>query len=215
MAKSTISTTWFARFDGEKEFLVDKCKIIAGWIDTDQFLAAYHVGDAKSNPHCHFVLKTREGIQKQSMAVRLKKVFGLEQKNRDYSLDVWDGDTRKGATGYLFHESTSEILVAKNFSDDDIAAARLANEAVQRVVELNKEKASNKLVDKALEHFKDKIGVTKAEILAYMGREILEGNSHYPGSFVLKRYVEEVELRRYKKSDIDVWAALMEISLWR
>lgn len=212
--KSKKSALWFCRFDGEKEFLRSKLKELAGCIDVEELLGAYHLGDKKTNPHTHFVMKLKGEPQKQSVAVRLKKLFGLEQKNRDYAIDVWDGDHTKGATGYLFHESECEILVNKGFSDADIASARLANEAVQRVVEMNKEKASNRLVEKALEHFNGK-DASRQDILIFFAKRIMEGENHYPGSFMLKRYVEEVELRQLNPSELTRWAWTLENNLWR
>lgn len=188
---------------------------MAQWIDCEQMLAVYHVGDKKLNPHTHFVIKMTKALQKQSMALRLKPMFGLETSNKDYALDVWDGDTRQGATGYLFHEENVEILVNKGVDASDIEAARVACAAVQKVVAINKEKASVKLVDKALEHFEGKRHVTKQDILMFMGKRIIQGESYFPGSFGLKKMVEEVELKRCKSDDeIEMWAINQMNNLW-
>lgn len=214
MSKATKSNLWFARFDGEKEWLKARLTSLAGCIDIVEILGVYHQGDKKNNPHTHFVFQSSNKIQKQSMAIRLKKLFGLEDKSRDYSLDVWDGDKEKGATGYLFHEAEAEVLVNKGFSEANMANAKLANEAVQRVVALNKEKTSKRLVDKALEHFSAQ-RPSRQELLCFFARRIREGENHYPGDFMLKRYVEEVELRLKDDNEIGRWAWALENNLWR
>lgn len=194
MSKALRSKLWFVRFDGEKEFLRSKCVELSQCLDVVSMLAAYHVGNTKENPHTHFVIELSSEPQKQSFAVRLKKLFGLEQGNRNYALDVWDGDRDKGAVSYLFHEDTplSELfLVNKGFTEAQISAASAANKAVQKVVAMNKEKASNKLVEKALTEFAGK-RPDRLEILEYMLRLCHNGENHLPKEFCLKHYVEEV-----------------------
>lgn len=166
-------------------------------LDVCEMLAAYHQGDKKENPHCHFVveLKGEKAPQKQTVAVRLKKLFGLTDKNKDYSLQVWDGDKEKGAIGYLYHETEMEILVNKGWSDEQLQKAMKANEAIQAIVKINKERASNKLVEKAIAHFGPTMEFntnSRMDVMRYMLREIKQGNNYFPGSHMLYKYVDEV-----------------------
>lgn len=214
-AKSVRSKYWFVRFDGEKEFLRQKCEGLSRCLDTEAMLAAYHKGNTKENPHCHFVIELSAEIQKQSFAVRLKKHFGLEDKSRNYALDVWDGERGAGACSYLFHEEDVCFLVNKGFTQAEMDMAKAANEAVQKVVAVNKEKASMKLVDRALEEFTGKL-YSRTDILAFMIQLCRRGDHYWPGSFMIKKYVEEVEIRLLE-SDEGVWdyAQRLENSLWR
>lgn len=208
MSKSDRSYLWFARFDGDKETLRTKCRELSACLDVFEILAAYHEGDKKENPHCHFVveLKGDKAPQKQTFAVRLKKLFGLTEKNRDYSLQVWDGDKEKGAVGYLYHETAMEILVNKGWSEEQLTMAKKANEAIQAVVKINNERASNKLIDKAIAHFGPTIEFNtnnRMIIMRYMLREIKDGNNYFPGSHMLYKYVDEVMVRLSTTSDED------------
>lgn len=196
MAKSVLSTTWFARFDGSKEYLNAKCIELGNQIDVVDLIAGFHIGNNKENPHVHLCITLKEARQKQSVAVRLKKHFGLEEKNRDYSLSVWDGDKTKGAVGYLFHEEGAIIFVKKGITEQELELARSSNEAVQAVVKINKERAANKLIDKAVSHFVklDYSMDNKISVMKFMLRECKEGNNYFPGKFMLLRYVDEVLL---------------------
>lgn len=191
--KSSRSKFWFVRIDGPKEFLTEKCKVLAGQIDVSACLAAFHVGDKKENPHTHIVIELTSEPQKQSFAVRLKGLFAIEKKSQ-YALDVWDGKRGAGACSYLFHEDNVEILVNKGHSDEDIALARAANDAVKRVVAVNKEKASTKFVDKALEHFADS-EPSERDLLSYMMGLCRSGDLYWPGTFRAKQMIEEVRIR--------------------
>ena len=192
------------RADGPEEFLRQKCGELSKWIDVEAVLAVYHVGGSKEKPHCHAVIQLSSEPQKQSFDKRIKGIFGIEKRTQ-YSTKVWDGNRDVGAASYLFHESDERIIVSKAWSDDEIKAAQAANAAVQKVIALNKERASNKLVDKALEVFVGK-SPTKLQILKFMLQACRDGENYYPGSYVLKKYVEEVELKLTTKDDFDAYA---------
>lgn len=212
-AKSVKGTCWFVRSDGSEEFLRQKCGELATWIDVKAVLAVYHVGGSKENPHCHAVVETTSEIQKQSWDIRIKKVFGIEKKSQ-YSTKLWDGIRDSGASSYLFHENTAVILVNKGWSSDEIDVAKATNEAVQKVVAVNKQRASTKLVDKALEHFANQ-HATRSEILKFMLLECRDGDSYYPGTFMLKKYVEEVQLKLTDKSNFQQFLWDIEGQIWK
>lgn len=210
-SKAVKSAQWFIRVDGNKEFLTTKCQELANCIDTIALLAFYHVGEKKDNPHCHIVLDTKTVIQKQSFAVRLKTLFCIEKKSQ-YALQPWDGNRTTGAVSYMFHEDTSECIFNKGFTDGDLESARLANDAVQRVVKLNKEKASGKLVEKAMDYAVNELKQFDAvKIVTFMLSEIKDGNHYHPGDFMLKRYLEEIEVRMC--NDLEGMAQAM-VSKW-
>lgn len=196
--KSIRSKYWFVRIDGSKQFLRQKCEELSQQIDTVAMLSAYHVGDKKDNPHCHFVIELASEPQKQSFAVRLKGLFAIEKKTQ-YALDVWDGNRGAGACSYLFHEEFSQegsgIICNKGFTDEELADARAANDAVQRVVKVNKEKASTKFVERALKEFENDPYVSSRDLLEFMMTECRDGNLYWPGTFRARQMIEEVQVK--------------------
>lgn len=209
MSKSVKSDKWFLRVDGNIEFLSEKFRELSQNIDTVELLSVFHLGEKGENPHAHAVIRSSATIQKQSYAIRMKTLFSIDKKSQ-YALDVWDGDKRKGATSYLFHEEDAKILVNKGFTEVDIQEAKIICNEVQKVVKRNKEKASGRLVERALE--KGDLE-TRLEILTFMLREIKEGNAYHPGEYSLKKYVEEVLIRKTK--NVDEYARDLEARLWR
>lgn len=204
--------------DGNREHLEAKLKVLKDNIDVEELLAFFHVGERSENPHCHFVLKTRSEIQKQSIAERMKKLFVIEgEKARSqYAIDVWDGTKDGGAVAYMFHEENAPMLINKGFSDQDLDRARMANEAVKKVVAVNKDRASQKLVERALEHFKDSSWKPdKKEILCFMLKEIKAGKAYFPGSYRLKSFVEEVGLKLTHDDNMEEYAEALAYELWR
>lgn len=212
-AKSLRSKCWFVRSDGTEEYLRQKCGELARWIDVEAVLAVYHIGGSKENPHCHAVINMTSELQKQSFDKRIKLLFGIEKRSQ-YSTKHWDGVRDAGASSYIFHEEDAKILVAKNWSEAELDAAKATNAAVQKVVAVNKERSSTKLVDKAVEYFSSS-KPTRGEVLRYMLKECRDGGSYYPGSYNLKKYVEEVVLKLTDGTDFEYFAAEMEAQLWR
>jgi len=210
--KSTRSSYWFVRVDGPLEFLREKCKEHSQHIDVVAMLAAYHVGQKKENPHCHFVVQLSSSPQKQSYAVRLKGLFAIEKRTQ-YALDTWDGNRGAGACSYLYHEDGAEILVNKGFTEQELADARSANIAVQRVIAVNKEKASNKFVDKAIAHFKEG-SVTNRELLSYFMRLCKDGECYWPGVYRAKQLIEEVRIKMADDQDFENLVDEMEFKMF-
>lgn len=196
MEKARTSNLWFIRVDGDYETLQKHCQSFVNKIDVVRCLAYYHTGEKKENPHMHMVIEVRTVTQKQSFALRVKQTFTNIEKKSQYALTIWDGDETKGAVSYMFHEEGTKELINKGFSQAALCAARAANDAVQRVVQMNKEKASNKLVDSAIEEFSKIDGyVDKFSIFRFMMQRIKEGDNYHPGMYKLKQYVEEVQIR--------------------
>lgn len=209
MAKSSVSRQWFIAVDGPPEILRQK------WMEykppsgeVTRLFVVSHSGKNGDNPHVHVLLEESEIVQKQSLDKRLHKYFETEKhdKKRGYSSKVWDGVTDgEGAGSYCFHEQGAEILVNMGISDEDVAFMRKANAQVQKVVALNKERASNKLIDKTLQHFRGKmIFQTQNEhkwmefrykIAEYMFDEIKQGRSYHPGEGRLKMFMDEIVLK--------------------
>lgn len=217
-AKSVRSKFWFVRVDGPESFLRQKCEDLSRCLDTMAMLSGFHKGHTKENPHCHFVIEISAEIQKQSFDIRIKKLFEIETSRKNassWSSEPWDGERGAGACSYLYHEKDVVILVNKGFTQVEMDVAKAACEAVQKVVAVNKEKASMKLVDRALEEFSGKV-YCRTDILAFMVHACRKGDHYWPGSYMIKKYVEEVEIKLLE-SEEGVWdyAQRLENSLWR
>lgn len=211
MSKSVKSSLWFCRVDGTKEFLEQKLVELRS--NTTSLLAVYHEGKTKENPHCHFVCEVDKEIQKQSFALKVKAMFGITKKTQ-YALDVWDGQREKGAVSYLFHEEDAVVLANKGFAEHEVQKAKDIAKSVNKIVEDAKEKASHKLVEKAFEYMKDKEW-NRVSCLAYMLKVIKKGENYHPGDYMLKRYVEEIEVRMLDEDNIEIYASELASRLWR
>lgn len=192
-AKSVKSLFWFVRVDAPEEFLRQKCKILAECIDVRRMLAVYHVGEKKDNPHCHFIIELLKEVQKQSFALRIKGLFGVVRSGQ-YACEPWDGRTGAGAMSYLYHEDNEAQIVNKGFTDEEITEAKIANESVQRVLAVNKERASNKFVDKAMAHFTDSSPDTRT-LLEYFIKLVKAGEIYWPGEYRAKQLIQEVWIK--------------------
>jgi len=214
-ASRVKSKLWFVRVDGVEEYLRQKCGELSRCLDVKAILSAYHTGKTKENPHCHFVIEISSEIQKQSFAVRIKSLFGIEKKSQ-YAIDVWDGKRDVGAVSYLFHEENVKIITNVGFTDEELSFAKKSNDAIQAVVAVNAERASGKLVNRALIEFPPEQHATRLDILKYMLKEIQTGNAYHPGAYRLKQMVEEVEIKRLRSDDeLESYAFELEKNLWR
>lgn len=207
------SQYWFVRVDGEKEFLRQKCRELSMGIDVEACLSGYHTGKTKENPHVHICFALTTSPQKQTVALRIKSLFNVVKKSQ-YALEVWDNDREKGATSYIYHESDVEVFTRNGFSDSQLSAAQAANAAVQKVVAMNAEKAQHKLVERALKEFEN-AKPDRVDILEFMLQCIHRGDNYHPGTFMLKRYVEEVELKLMSEWEIRDYAVSLADNLWR
>lgn len=208
------SRYWFVRVDGVEEYLRQKCGELSRCLDVKLMLSAYHTGKTKENPHCHFVIEISSEVQKQSFAVRIKSLFGIEKKSQ-YAIDVWDSKRDVGAVSYLYHEDDAKIITNVGFTDEELICAQQANAAVQAVVAVNAERASGKLVNRALEKFGTEKHVMRKDILLFMLQEIQAGTAYHPGQYRLKQMVEEVEIKRANPDELEEMAELWEKNLWK
>lgn len=201
--KSRTSNEWFLRVDGDYESLKKYSEKFINQIDVIRCIAYYHTGEKKENPHMHMCITVRTVTQKQSFALRVKQCYENIEKKSQYALAVWDGNSTKGAVSYMFHEKEVKQIVCKGFSEEEVNGAMEANESVQKVVAINKEKAANKLVECAIDQFSEQKCIDKFEILKYMLKRIKEGENYHPGMYKLKQYVEEVQIRISSSEQFD------------
>lgn len=187
------SSKWFVRVDGNRDYLADRCKEITGWIDCDKILSLYHVGESQENPHIHFVLELTSELQKQSLDVRIKKLFKIDKKS-NYSSKVWDGG--ESACSYMFHESDVNIVCNKGFSEEQINRFKELNESVQRVVAINRARAPGRQADRVVEEFREENSTPdRRDIFGKFMDKIRNGEMYEPGDYQLMKLVEEVYMK--------------------
>lgn len=199
------SKMWFCRITVPHAFAKIQIPKVMGWIDLQTVLACTHVGDKTEKEHFHMVLSLSSDLQKQSIDHRLKTIYGVS--GADYSSKPWDG--HDSACSYLFHDKNYEIIANKGHTDEDIQRYIKLNDDVQKVVEVNKSRASGRHVDKVIELVKQSGSQWSLEqICNEFMRRIRDGDMYEPGDYMLKRYVTEVYIKtvdneEYKQYCVD------------
>lgn len=193
------SDKWFFRVTVPHEFAVAQRNRLLEWIDLKTLLVATHVGDKNENPHIHGVVELTSTLQKQSFDVRVKQIYGVKG-NALYSSKQWDGDD--GACSYLFHEKDAQIIINRGYSEQDIERFKKLNDDVQKVVAINKDRASHRHVDKIIQTMNESGKKwTRFDILQEFVRRIHAGEMYDPGDFMLKRYIEELMIKQLCEED--------------
>jgi len=198
------SERWFARVTIPHEFARSTINRVQEWIDLKQALVATHVGDRNEGEHIHLVIVLSSNLQKQSFDARLKAIYGVKG-NANYSSKPWDGDDR--VCSYLFHDPQVEIILNKGYTESDMERFRKLNDDVQKVIAINKERCSNRHVDKLVEWVVDHVGNkwTRYELFQEIMRRVREGEMYYPGDFQLKKIIEEVYIRTLDPDQFDAY----------
>lgn len=195
------SQNWFVRVDGNHEFLTTKFREMESsvmWMDRLRVIAFLHSGSKDENPHAHFVMTLKNELQKQSYDVRVKKFFNITKKS-EYSSKVWDGGDETIA--YMFHEDTNPVI-NEGFSSQTLEKAKEHNKVVQKVIAVNKEKSSGRLLDKILEKVCD--GNTTLEEIAEVALDLIyTGDVYHPGDFKLKSVISDAYIKTRPKADWD------------
>lgn len=208
------SSLWFVRITAPHLDIIDQLtrkedKDVLSWqfADHKRFLVVAHVGEKTEKEHVHCLVEFSEPKQKQNVDKRYKRIFGVSGPN--YSSKVWDGDMGSGAGSYLFHDPKARILHNTGFTDDQIAEFKRLSAEIQKVVEINKQRASGRCVDRILAIIVDSgRNWTKDEIAMKLLTDIKEGVMYEPGDYVLKRYLEEIYLKQLAKPHWEQYARL-------
>lgn len=200
------SHQWFVRVDYPRDVVMDKVKHVLEWIDLKSALAVFHKGEKGDNPHFHMILTLTSELQKQSLDVRFKNLFNV--KGSQYSSKEWDG--KSGAGSYLFHEETDDVIVNKGYSQEHLDEFRRLNQEVKRVVEINKERGTNKMTQKLIDKLEPD---SSRETIFYAVMDaIREGEMYHPG-FRMSALVDEIYIKlasKKKWSDVK-WYSWQEI----
>lgn len=187
------SNQWFIRITAPWEHIKDKILTIQGWIDYSSMMIGLHHGDKQGAPHGHICIKLKSELQKQSVDVRFKKLYDVA--GRQYSSKPWDGNVK--ALSYLYHDKKGEVINHMIDDEKEIEEIKSLNAEIQKVVEVNKARASHKVVDYVMGQANGSIW-TRWEIGSCILRAVAHGQFYDPGNFVLERYINEIELKMNK-----------------
>jgi len=161
------------------------------WIDFDGALIGLHHGDKGGAPHGHICLKLKSQYQKQTVDARFKKLYDVA--GAQYSSKVWDGDDK--CMSYLFHDTKGKIINYMGLSEDVFDKLKTLNDDIQKVVAVNKGRASHKVVEYVLSKSVDQ-SWTRRQIGECILRAVAHGEFYDPGDFALERYINEIELKQ-------------------
>lgn len=211
--KSYKTSMWFCRVDGDESVLRPKVTEFGSKIDVVKMLCVHHTGCKKENPHIHFVVAISNPVQKQSFAVRVKNHF--EVVDRGYALTPWDGEHMGKCVTYMFHEENAPVLIHKGWSEAEVAELRGLGQTIATAVAESREKASQKLVDRAVHEFTEKRIPTRFEVLHYMMKEVHNKTAYWPGDFKIKQYVDEVIIKLTPLKELEDLTWSLHNNLWR
>lgn len=171
-------------------------------IDMTRMLVVGHNADKEEKrAHVHGLFELSKVLQKQSIDVRLKSIFGVS--GSDYSSKPWDGGMEHGAGSYMYHDPSAIEIFNKGFTDAQIARFRECNQQVQEVVEENKSRASGRCVERTLKLIKDSNrSWTRAEIAMKLLEDVRDDKMYECGDFVMRKYIEEIYMKQLEK---DMW----------
>jgi len=190
--KSDKSTKWFVRVTAPWEHIEAKYKVLRDRIDHKSSAIGYHIGSKTGKAHCHIVLELVTELQKQSLDVKLKKLFDV--KGSDYSSKVWDGS--KKTLSYLYHDKAGKVEINMPLSDEEKKEVENLVVVYDEIVTTAKAKASYKCVDVVLEAIKESGKLwSPREIARYIFSGVRGGLWHPPGS-LMERYVDEIRIKQ-------------------
>ena len=200
MPSVKTSTMWWIRITAPHEHIRAQFPRVKERVDYSGSMIAYHQGDKEEpNPHCHIALKLRSNLQKQSVDVYFKKLFGVA--GGQYSTVPWDGDDQ--VLRYCFHEQMdgkpSEVFHDLGLSPARIETLRAESKIINEAVAEAKKTASFKVVDYMLEKIKasgEKMGAY--EIGWEIQKAVYKGMFHEPGDYNIEKYINEILCRQCK-----------------
>lgn len=210
-----VSDKWFVRVTLPHQAitaLMNANKV--SFMDHTRWLIVSHVGERTEKEHVHMLVELAQPLQKQTVDKRYKRVFGVS--GADYSSKPWDGDMGAGAGSYLFHDPAAAVLYKVGFTDDDIANFERLNNDIQKVVAVNKQRASGRCVDRLLASIANSDREwTRQEIARQLLTDIRDGTMYEPGDYVLRRYIEEIYGKQFKGARWDEYVVLRVENLVR
>lgn len=192
--KQQKSFAWWIRITAPWEHIENKLKTLRGWIDVEHDFVGYHHGDKSGAPHAHIALQMRKELQQQSLALRLKEVFGVS--GPAFSCVPWDG--KRTVYSYCYHDVNGKVDYTVKITDDELKEIKQINTLTREIVENANSKSKSRMVDYVL----DQISKTPGErwssehVVRFMFQLIRTNQFHNPGSALFERYYDEIMLRK-------------------
>lgn len=119
--------------------------------DYERVLVVQHEGDKTDpSPHFHVIIKTE--CKDKAFRKRMVSIFDSDKGNRHMSIKPSDGKDENYS--YCFHEKDECIIAKKGISDEEIERYKKLNKEVQLVVAEAKKKASYRLEELTIAHFR-------------------------------------------------------------
>lgn len=189
---------FFFRITAPWEHIENKVKTIFEWIDYSGCMIAYHIGQKTEKPHAHIALVLKSLLQKESLDVRIKPLFGV--KGSDYSSKPWDKDPQ--ALRYGFHDPKGKVVNHLGLTEAEITQLKAESVIATQAKEDAKKRASNRLPDYILEKIKSSGDIWTQEEIAYeMFKAVYEGLFHNPANTHFENYINEVMIKQSRNED--------------
>lgn len=208
------SYKWFIRITAPWEHIRSKLPEIKEWIDYESMMIGFHIGTKNKAPHAHFCISLKSELQKQSVDNRFRKLFDV--KGSLFSSKPWDGSIK--AMSYLYHDPKGEVVNEMKLTEEELNEIKELNHEIQKVVEVNKGRASHKVVEYVLNEIGENQW-TRYEIGECILRAVARGQFYDPGDFQLERYINEIELKQVKDNpnqlDMVIGQRLSRLSSFR
>lgn len=191
--KSDKETRWFVRITAPWEHIELKYKALREMVDYHSSAIGYHIGNKTKKPHAHIALQLNTLLQKQSIDVRIRKIFDV--KGSDYSSKPWDGNIK--ALSYLYHDKAGKVEINMELTDDEKKEISTLADVYDTIVNTAKTKASNKLLDIVLEHIKESNRKwTEREIIDFIIRRVRAGLSYSMPQLKMECLLQDIMLRQ-------------------
>lgn len=201
---------WFVRATLPHGTAMSATQLVEPWCN--KLLVVAHVGEQNERHHVHLAVSLNTTLTKQSVDLKLQKIYGV--KGSDYSSKIWDGSDN--VLSYMFHETSAPVFSRKGYTDEDIARYVEMNAQVQKIVEVNKQRAPGRKVDQVVQMFiEDNKTPSREEVGLVFIRMIRNGECYEPGDFKLKQMIEEVIIKCMPESDVELYAECRVRELFR
>jgi len=157
----------------------------------------------KSNPNNPRIIKD-EKFKKLCESIKaLPKMMELRPIVVDENFIVQGGNMRLKALNELGYKEIPDTWVkqAKDFTEEELNRFRAVNESVQKVIEINKSKASCRAPDRAIEYFKNE-SPSRRDVLELFITWIRAGEMYETGDYQMAKYIEEVIIKTTAQEDL-------------
>lgn len=196
--KSDVSSEWFVRITAPWDHIEVKYKSLLEYIDVKETAIGYHIGTKTGKAHAHIAIRMLKGLQKQSLDLRLKKLFDV--KGSDYSSKVWDGSYK--VLSYLYHDTNGKVVINMPLTPEQQTEVNNLVTVYNEIVTTAKSKATYKCVDHVLEAIADSKTIwSTSDIVRYIMVGVRQGRWHPPGKFQLEKYVDEIRIKQGSDDD--------------